>query len=118
MNQDRPRFQFSITNLLIATVLVALAAWVATLRFPVKIMPVKIVDLQTGAVQFVELPIIAAVLGLVGAAIGVIVQGQPTLGRSAYQGCVFAIFLPCICLALISFFYTARELARWLMRLL
>jgi hypothetical protein len=115
MNQEPTRFQFSITNLLLATALIALAAWVATLQLPFKIMPVKITDPRTGAVQFVELAVIFAVLGLVGAAIGVIVKSQPTLGRSAYAGCVL---LPMLCIAALSIFLMLQQLFSWLMRLL
>ena len=115
MNQEPPRFQFSIANLLLATALVALAAWVATLRFPFQISPVKVIDRRTGAVQHIELPVIIAVLGLVGAAFGVIIKSQATLARSAYAGCVL---LPFVCIAVLSIFLMLQGLFSWLMKLL
>jgi hypothetical protein len=115
MNELRPQFRFSIANLLLATALVALAAWVATLQLPFKIMPIKITDQNTGAISYIELPVVVVVLGLIGAAIGVIIRAQPTLGRSAYAGCVL---LPMLCIAALSIFLMLQGLFSWLMRLL
>jgi hypothetical protein len=97
MNQDLQRFQFSIARLLIATGLAALAACIATLQLPFKILPVKIIDQRTGAIRPIKLLSICAVLGLLGAAIGVIIKGQSSLGRAAYEGCVLLPFFASLC---------------------
>lgn len=102
-----PRFQFSTARLMACTFFVALAAWAATLRLPMKL------NISTTGERDL-LPLILAGV-LLAAAIGSLVKGKSGAKEGAKIGC----FLLFISLTLIvPILVGLTDLVVWVWRLL
>jgi hypothetical protein len=96
-NKKPRRFQFTLLRLLACTTFVALAAWVASANLPVAVF--LSYAGSAGAGKWNIFPILACCM-LLGAAVGVLIQGETGALEGARVGCL----LPCLVLSVVTMF--------------